>query len=277
MSQRILTLSRYLFRSLTLSLAGLLFFLLALAFWLVFLDPRQRTPDIDYYILVIGVFGAALTFLVTLAVASRANRAVNFPFLVRLPSRIEYLVSVLATSLVFAAIIQSIVALLSLFVNGPDTSFGKLLEIPPIWTSLNIFACVLALQASDLVSAGWSRVYIFGSIAVLLYGRGAISTIGEWLAGLFNRLGNQFLSQGWVDLSSAAFRISSWLADTGSDLLATLVDIVFWPFYAISDAIQQGFFSRTQALAPAIILIYSTILFLLAANYLFSKDLYLSE
>jgi hypothetical protein len=277
MIKRIYTLSLYLFRSVVFSLTGLLFVLLAFAFWFVFFDPRQTTPDVDYYILLNGVFGSGLTFLVTLAVASRANRAVNFPFLVRLPSRIEYLAAVLVTSLFHATVIQTAVAALSLLISGPQATLGQLLEIPPIWTSLNIFAGVLALQASDLVSAGWSRVYVYGSLAVLLYGRGVVDATGKWLAGFFNRLGNQFLSQGWIDLSSAAFRLSNWLADTGTDLISTLLNVVFWPFYAISNAIKQGFFSRTQALAPAIILIYATILFLLAANFLFSKDLYLTE
>lgn len=277
MTQRILTLALYLFRSLLFSLSGLLYFMLALAFYIVFLDPRQRTPDSDYYILVLGLFGMGLTFLVTLSVAARANQSIHYPLIVRLQSRVEYLTAVMLTAIFFALSIQVIVALVALFMNGPDMTFQQLIEIPPLWIAANILFSVLALHASDLVTAGWSRVYVYGVLLILLYGRGSVGTIVGWFADFFSRLGNNMLAQDWVDLGSGLFQFSTWLNDTGASILENLLGLVFWPFNAVTDATINGAFSSTQSLAPAIMLLYATILFLLAADFLATKDLYLTE
>lgn len=277
MSQRILSLTAYLFRSVLLSLAGLLYILLALVFYLIFFDPRQHTPDTEYYILIIGLFGAVLTFLVTLTVASRANQAVHFPFLVRLPSRVEYLSSTLAASLIFAFILQIVVAILALIANGPDLSLFLFVTIPPLWISANFLFAVLALHATDLVTAGWSRVYIFGLLAGLLYVQSIFGTLLEWLAGLFDRFSTYVLSLGFTGLSELLSGIGDWLVGTGADILPKAVGILFWPFMAIADAVIAGHFNQLQALAPAMLLLYATVLFLLAADFFSTKDLFLSE
>jgi len=277
MIQRILTLTLYLFRSLLFSLSGLLYFMLTLAFYIVFLDPRQHTPDVDYYILVLGLFGMALTFLVTLTVAARANQSIHYPLIVRLQSRVEYLTAVMLTALTFAFAIQVIVAIVALILNGPDLTFRQFVEIPPLWIAANILFSVLALHASDLVTAGWSRVYVYGVLLFLLYGRGNAGTVMGWLAGIFSGLGNSMLSRNWVDLGSGLFQFSNWLNDTAAKLLGDMLGLVFWPFSAVADATINGAFSRTQSLAPAIMLLYATILFLLAADFLATKDLYLTE
>jgi hypothetical protein len=277
MIQRILTLTLYLFRSLLFSLSGLLYFMLALAFYIVFLDPRQRTPDTDYYILILGGFGMGLTFLVTLTVAARANQSLHYPLIVRLQSRVEYLTAVMLTAITFAFSIQILVAIVALLLNGPDLMLRQVIEIPPLWIAANILFGVLALHASDLVTAGWSRVYVYGVLLILLYGRGSIGTVVGWFATLFSQLGNNMLAQGWVDLGSGLFQFSNWLNDTVAELLQDILGLVFWPFSAVTDATINGAFSRTQSLAPAIMLLYATILFLLAADFLATKDLYLTE
>jgi hypothetical protein len=277
MIQRILTLVLYLFRSLLFSLSGLLYFMLAMAFYVILLDPRQRTPDSDYFILILGIFGIVLTFLATLSVAARANQSLHFPLLVRLPSRVEYLTAVMLTALIFAMSIQILVALVALIVSRPEISLRQIVEIPPLWIAANLLFSVLALHASDLVTAGWSRVYIFGVLAVLLYGRGSADTIGGWVSGLATRLGNSFLSRGWVDLGSGLFQLSNWLSGTASGALEKVLGFAFWPFSATAEATISGFFSRTQALAPAVMLLYATILFLLAAEFLATIDLYMTE
>ena len=53
MTGRILGMSGYLLKSLLFSLAGLLYLLMTLAFYIVFFDPRQQTPDADYFVLVL--------------------------------------------------------------------------------------------------------------------------------------------------------------------------------------------------------------------------------
>jgi hypothetical protein len=277
MIQRILTLVLYLIRSLFFSLSGILYFMLSLAFYIIFLDPRQRTPDSDYYILVLGLFGMGMTFLVTLTVAARANTSIHYPLIVRLQSRVEYLTAVMLTAVSFALVIQVVVAIVALFLNGPDLGLRKLVEIPPLWIAANILFSVLALHASDLVTAGWSRVYVYGILLVLLYGRGSAGTIVGWFADLISRLGNNMLSQGWVDLGSGIFQFSEWLNQSAADAVENILGLVFWPFSAIAAATINGGFSRTQSLAPAIMLLYATILFLLAADFLATKDLYLTE
>jgi hypothetical protein len=49
-----------------------------------------------------------------------------------------------------------------------------------------------------------------------------------------------------------------------------------WPFRAIVDGVTVSF-DRTEALAPAFLLLYATILFLLAADFFATKDLHLIE
>ena len=277
MNQRMISLSLYLVRAVAFSLAGLLYLLLALVFYFVLFDPRQHTPDIEYYILVIGLFGAVLAFLITLTVASRANSAVHFPFLVRLPSRVEYLASSFAAAFIFSAILQTLVAGLALVINGPDVSISKILVIPPLWTAANALFISLALHATDLVASGWSRVYIFGVLAVLLYLQSLMEPISEWLSGVLARFSTFLLSLGLSGIAAVVGDISDWLLDSGAGVLSSLAGILFWPFKAIAEATTTGSFNQLQALAPAILLLYATVLFLLAADFFANKDLFLSE
>ena len=276
MAQRILTLSSYLFRRLLFSLSGALYILLSLVFWRIFFDPAQLTPEVDYYILVIGLFGATLSFLITLSLAARAHQAVNYPLLARLSSRVEHLTAVLLSALFFTLLLQGVVAVLATF-RGPVFSFGRLLEVPPLWLSVNILAAVLALHASDLVTTGWSRVYVFGLLAILLFARGINASTAERLSGRITSLSSWFFRQGWSGIGDLFSSLSRWLAASGSNTLGNIFGIVFWPFEAISEAVISGRFRPAQALAPAIILLYATILFLLAADLFAEKDLFLTE
>jgi hypothetical protein len=277
MTGRIVTLSLYLFRSLLFSLAGLLYILLALAFYVIFFDPRQQTPDLDYFILILGLFGLAFSFIVTLSVSSRANQAVHYPLIVKLPGRIEYLGSVFLASFVYALLMQFLLAVVSLLANGPDVTLRELLEIPPLWIAGNALFVVIALHASDLVAWGWSRVYIFGVLGVLLYLQSGLGLIGDWLFGLFNRLGGALSERGLDTLARAFYDTATWIASDGSDVFERIFGIIFWPFSAITTAVVNGQFSPAQALAPAVLLVYATLIFLLAARMFAVKDLFLSE
>ena len=219
---------------------------------------------------------AVITFLATLSIASRSYRAENSPLLVRLPSRIEYITAVFSSALIFGLIMQFLIAILAL-IRGPGASLGQLLEIPPVWLALNLLATLLALHATDLVSSGWSRVVIFGMLAVLLIGQGLVDRLTAWLASLTSGLSSVFYAQQWAPLANAAGRFSAWLYGSGSEFLGKILGLVFWPFRAIIDAIFAGYFTPTQALAPAMIVLYATILFLLAADLFASKDLDMPE
>ncbi|HSM55894.1 MAG TPA: hypothetical protein VK879_07040 [Candidatus Sulfomarinibacteraceae bacterium] len=276
MAQRILTVSGYLFRQLLFSLTGVIYIVLTLAFWRIFFDPSQSTPDSDYYILVIGLFGMGAAFLVTLSVAARAHRASNYPLIVRLPSRVEHLSAVLVASLSFSLLLQILVALLAT-ISGPSLSLGNLLEIPPLWFSADLLAVVLALHASDLVTMGWSRVYVYGILAVFLFGQQLDSSGMGWISQRMLGIGNWFFRQGWAAAGNLANSASHWLNGNGSEIVSRLFSAIFWPFDAISSAVIAGSFRPPQALAPALLILYATFLFVLAAELFASKDLHLTE
>ena len=276
MAQRIVTLTRYLLRDVFLSLTGILYVILMLVFWQIFFEPSQGTPEGAYYVLVIGLFGGALAFLSTLSVAARAHRATHYPLLARLPSRVEQLTAVLLSAVAFTFFLQGAVAGLALF-RGPEIGFWLLIEVPPLWIALDVLAAVLALHASDLVTDGWSRVYVYGTLALLLFGRELDTGTGNWIGTQLSQLSGWFFRRGWAIAGNMANRLSQWSHTSGLSSVGDVLDIAFWPFHAIASAVRAGFFEPRQALAPAILLLYATVLFLLAADLFSTKDLFLTE
>jgi hypothetical protein len=273
MIQRISVLTRYFIRTILFSLSGLFYLLLTLAFWYVLFNPQQQTPDTAYYQLLIGGFGAGLVFLVTLSMAARANDAQHFPFVVRLKSRAEFVTAVLLSSLLVTLCYQLLLAILALL-NGPSLTAGHLLEIPPLWLAPMIMAAVLALHASDFITIGWSRIYVFGLLAILLFGQGLQN---DSLAGLSTSLSRYAINQGWVDISTQLENYANSLSQTEENIISRLFGFVFWPFEALTDGITNGYFTANQALAPAILLLYATVLFLLAVDLFANKDLEFTE
>ncbi len=272
MIQRILILIGYFAKSLFFSLTGLILLILSLIYWAVFFPPGQGTPDVENYIILIGAWGAAATFLVTLSIAGRASRLENYPLLVRLPSRVEYLVAVIAGSLLIGFLMQLLVAGLAL-IRGPELTVGHILAIPPMWLSVNLLASILAAHASDLVTAGWSRVILFGALAVALILNTAASGSEYWFSDRFNDLAELFARVNLMWFSDLAVSASSWAASASVDGIANAASFLFWPFRAMSDAIFAGSFTPSQALAPAVLLLYGAILFLVAATLFAGKDL----
>ena len=272
MIRRILVMTGFLSRRVFFSLSGLLYVILALIYWRVLFPPQQGTPDVDNYVLIIGGFGAGMSFLVALSVAARANEAANYPLMVRLPSRVEYLTAVLLSSFWLSALMQALVALLALF-EGPNMTLGQFLEIPPLWIATNLLSVVLALHASDFVAWGWSRVYVYGVLAIFLLGQSSTESFAPWLAGRFGRFAATLVNQGWISLAGIFNRAANWLIQGGSGTFDNVLGFVFWPFRAIGDAVISGSFTTNQALAPAVILLYATILFMLAADLFANKDL----
>lgn len=273
MIQRISVLTRYFVRSILFSLTGILYLLLTLAVWFLLFNPQQQTPDIAYYQLLIGGFGAAMAFLISLSIAARASDAQHYPFLVRLKSRVEFVTAVLTSSLIVTLFYQILLATLALF-NGPSFTIGHLLEIPPIWLGPLILAAVLALHASDFITIGWSRIYVFGLLAIFLFGQGLQN---QGLANLSTSLGRVALNQGWVGVSTNLTDLASRLSQSDENVISRLFGFVFWPFEALADGITNGYFTANQALAPAILLLYATVLFLLAVDLFANKDLEFTE
>lgn len=276
MSRRIWELNRYYIRNLAFSLAGLVLIIATFLFWAIFFPPGQGTPDAENYVLIIAAFGAAVTFASTLTIASRANRAENLPLITRLPSRVEYITAVFTSAYAFALLLQLLVAVLAL-IRGPQMSLGKLIEVPPIWLALNLLAAIMALHASDLVASGWSRVVIYGTLAILLIGQSFVERVNLWILAFVSNLSSFFYAQNLDSIASVLGRATAWLSGAGESLLTSLLSILFWPFQAIGSATINGYFTPVQALAPAVLVLYASILFLIAADLFASKDLEMSE
>lgn len=272
MIRRVWILTVYFAKSFFFSLTGLLLLLLSLIYWVVLFPPGQGTPDTENYVILVGALGAAVTFLAALALSARAGRMENYPLLVRLPSRLEYLAAVLAGSLLIGLALQLLVAGLAL-IRGPELSMANWLSLPPIWLSVNILAAVLALHASDLVTDGWSRVIVFGLLALLLILNGMAASPDSWLVERLYDLSDVFLQMNQMWLSDAAANLAGWLGSGTVSMVSSATGIVFWPFQAINDAVFAGGFSPSQALAPAVLLLYGSILFLIAATLFAGKDL----
>ncbi len=272
MIQRILILTGYFSKSVFFSLTGLILLILSLIYWAIFFPPGQGTPDIENYIILVGALGAAATFLVTLAVAGRASRLENYPLLVRLPSRVEYLVAVILSALLLGFVMQLLVAGLAL-IRGPELTVGRVLAIPPMWLSVNLLAALLAAHASDLVTAGWSRVILFGSLAVVLILNSAAASPESWFSDRLNDLAELLARVNLMWFSDLAVSAASWANDSPLSGLVRIASIIFWPFRAMADAVFSGQFTPSQALAPAVLLLYGSILFLVAATLFSGKDL----
>jgi hypothetical protein len=177
---------------------------------------------------------------------------------------------------VFAFALQFLVAVLAL-IRGPEFSIGQMLQIPPIWISLNLLAAMLALHASDLVASGWSRVVIFGILAVLLIGQNLIDRLTIGLAGLASDLSGVLYSQQWISVADGFGQLSSWFYGSGREILGSILGVVFWPVRSIIDAVFAAYFTPTQALAPAVLVLYAAILFLVASDLFATKDLEMTE
>lgn len=275
MMQRVWILTVYFTKSLFFSLTGLILLILSLVYWVIFFPPGQGTPDVENYTILIAAFGAAATFVAALSLSGRAGRLENYPLLVRLPSRVEYLVAVLFSALILGVGLQLLVAALAL-IRGPDLS-GHALMIPPLWLSINILAAVLAMHASDLVTAGWSRVVVFGLLAVLLLLKGVTASPDSWLANRLFDASGVLLDFNFLRLSDLAADLGIWISGETMGALSRAAGVVFWPFQAMSDAVFAGGFNAAQALGPAVLLLYGSILFLIAATLFAGKDLDFTE
>jgi hypothetical protein len=152
-----------------------------------------------------------------------------------------------------------------------------MLQIPPIWISLNLIAAMLALHASDLVASGWSRVVIFGILALLLIGQNLIDRLTTGLGGLAGNLSGVLYSQQWVFVADGFGQLSSWFYGSGREILGSILGVIFWPIRSIIDAVFAGYFTPTQALAPAVFVLYASILFLIASDLFATKDLEMTE
>ena len=276
---RILTLFLYSFKRILTSITGILLFISAVAVWVIFFSPTQgRVPEGSLFTLLIGVYGIGVAFLSTIFVASHAYRAEHATLFVRLPSRIEYMLAVVLSGLLFTLLIQFILGVVVLAQPlGPDISMARLLEIPPLWISADLLAAVFALHASDLVNKGWSRTIVFGILMFLLFSQSIDGQGVSWVVNWLNGVAMNFTRQNSQQLANSFQQMATWFSANGYHFLRETVGFPFWPLRSISDAVLAGAFDNAQALSPAILILYATILFMLAADWLGTKDLQLLE
>ncbi len=278
MMQRVSTLTRYLLGRQSRSVAGGIGVLSAAILWWIFFNPRGGSaPEMSMLTLIVGMYGFGLSFLMTLSTAAKVYRGDSAPLFVRLPSRIEFLTATMLCVATFTLFLQLILALV-VFIQpgGVDFVFNQAIQIPPLWIALNLFAAVFAFHATDLVQSGWSRVWIFGVAAVLLFSQSADARTMGWLSKLLGNWATSAGQRGWTQIGTSLRQASNWAFESGLDFTEAL-GVVFWPFRAISKGALAGSFNSSQALAPAILLLYATILFLLAADFLAHKDLHLLD
>lgn len=278
MMQRIITLISYLLYRIVNSMSSLIYLLAGFVFyWFTF---SQRAPEAEYFILIIGFFGLLLSFFATLTVASKANEAKSYPFFIRLQSRVEFLAAIVLTALIFSLVLQLLMTAVVLIRNSPELTLGRIIEVPPIWLSLNILASVLALQASDFIAYGWSRVWIFGILALTVVigdDNGATLT---WIADILRDTGSQSNAADGSAIATFAntlMKSADFLTGSFMTTVSRVLSGIFWPFRAIISAVMEGHFTRTQALAPALLLVFASVLFLLAADFFSSRDMILNE
>lgn len=247
----------------------------AVFYWLGF---RTRTPESDYFVLVIGLFGAIATFLLVLVISNRANEEISYPIFVRLESRIEFLIAVLQAGFLLALGLQLLIAAAVLLRNAPELMLGDLLHIPPIWLAANLLLGGLALHATDFVAAGWSRVRLFGFLAILIFLAESYSGVAGWLSERLMALSLQpTQSQNAQQFALAVRRLADWFAQSQDNFLQDAARGLFWPFEAIVAGSLRRSFLPLEALAPAVMVIAATILFLLAADVFANKDLILTD
>ena len=119
----------------------------------------------------------------------------------------------------------------------------------------------------------WKSVVTVVVKRLLLIGKSADTMISTWLVTRLNGWSTIANSQGWQVLAEWMRNAGVWLNGRETGILSQIYSWIIWPFTAISDGVINGFFTAPQALAPAVILLYAAILFLLSADLFAEKDL----
>lgn len=276
--KQVTTLVTHLFRKLLFSLPGLLAMLGMAAVWWLFFNPTDSgTPEFALLVLINGIFGFAASFILTLLLSNRIYRGENAPLFVRLSKRVFFLVAALIAVLLFVGLLQVILAAVA-FIQPTGTEWiaGRWWEMPAVWLSLNLFAIMLAFHATDLVHSGWSRVLIFGLLTLLLFSQSMDVRSARWFSGRFSDFATFLSQRDMIRVSGWMRETAAWFNEKSLDVMEQ-IGVVFWPFRAISESVQNGAFNEATMLAPLILLLYAGILFILAADFLNHKDLHLLD
>ena len=238
--RRILTLTLFLLRDLLGSLAGIVPLATALAFGLIAFEYGM---DQAQFATVTGVATGLLCLLTTLLLANRASRASFYLLLARLHRRIELLVALVLGSLVVTAALTLLIAVPNLAVGRLTLDFPSALWVVPTWLPLWLMMAALALCLSGLVERSGSHLVGYILVAALLVANDR----------------QQFLEERSLD----------WLVRA--------VNAILWPVDTALGQASAGVHERSYYLALGLLLVYTVLLFGLAAQLFVDKDLLWAE
>jgi hypothetical protein len=258
--RRLWTLVSYLVHDLFRSLTGLLVVVVALAFYLVAIVSVTGGIDRDYYALVIGGFFAILALVLAVMLADRVYNATSYLLIFRFSSRMPFLAGVALTAVGISALLEGVIALASIpRLNAPITA-GMALDVAPVWAGWLVLGAALGLHMSELVRRGWSRTVVYGLLAFVLF------------------ILNQNQTGVPVELSHRFNWIPNVLPDLGRwGWVTRLVDVILWPVAAAVKVARSADYTVVESLAPAVLLVVASFIFVLAVALFERKDLILPE
>jgi hypothetical protein len=233
---RIITLTAFLIRDLSRSLAGIVPLAAALAFGLIAFEYGM---DQAQFITVAGLGIGAICMLTTLLLASRANRAWSYPLVARLHRRDELLASLVLGGLIITAVLAVLIAGANLLAGRLTLDFPSALWILPTWFVLWLLAAALALPLSELVSRGASHLIGFVLLTLLLVSNDRKAV----------------------------------LVERGLELIAGFVAGVLWPVSTLLSRASAGVHDRSYFLALGSTLLFAVLLYWLALQLFADKDL----
>ena len=237
---RVYTLTSFLIRDLSRSLASVVPLASTLAFGLIAFEYGM---DQSQFITVAGMGMGAICLATVLVSASRANRATSFLLVTKLHRRSELLAALALGSLVITTILSLVMTVANLLAGRLSLEFPTALWIVPTWLPLWLLAAALALPLSGLVARGGSHL-----VGYLL------------LAGLL-----------------IANERRAFLARHGLDWFSRVVETILWPVNTLLDRASSGVHNLDYLLAWALTCAYAFLLFGLAASLFDDKDLLWSE
>jgi hypothetical protein len=234
--RRIWTLTWFLTRELSRSPAGIVPLAAALAFGLIAFEYGMDQPQ---FVSVAGVGTGAICLLTALLLASRANRGWSYPLIARLRHRSELLAAIVLASLTITAVLSFLIGAGNLLAGRLTLDFPSALWILLTWPALWLLAASLALPLSSLTARAGSHLAGWVLLAALLVGHDQASRLRE--------------------------RGLDWLTDA--------ISVLLWPVTMLLSRASDGVHDRSYFLALGLSVAYAAVLFVVAGEAFFDKDL----
>ena len=238
--KRIATLTSYLLRTLSRSLAGIVPLALALAFGIIAFEYGM---DQAQFVTVAGIGISSICLVTALLLASRANRASSYLLVARLHRRAELLTAIVLASLALTLALALCIAVANLLAGRLSLDFPSAFWIPPTWLPLWFLAAALSLPLSGLAEQRGSHLLAW----VLLVG----ILIANDREALLLRHGMSWLSR--------------------------LVDTLLWPIGTLTEQASAGIHQSEYLLAWLLTCLYALVLYAVGVTLFRHKDLLWSE